>query len=112
MDLAGGKLEVRDGKGGKCRVLTLPKMLRQPLEEHLGRVKALYEADRRDGVPGVYLPHALAAKHPGAATSWPWFWFLPSSRVAVDKEEGLNGRHHLHEIGISRELARAAKLAG
>ena len=52
VDILGGKLEVRDGKGGKCRVLTLPRMLRQPLEEHFGRVKALYEADRREGCRG------------------------------------------------------------
>jgi integron integrase len=112
VDIAGGKLEVREGKGDKSRVLTLPKSLRQPLEDHLGRVKALYEADRRDGVPGVHLPHAMAVKNPGAATSWPWAWFFPSSRMHKDEGKGLHGRHHLHEIIISRELNRVTALVG
>ncbi len=110
VDVGGGKLEVRGGKGDKSRVLTLPTRLREPLGEHLGRVKAVFEADRRDGVPGVHLPHAMAVKNPGAAESWPWFWFFPSSRVYANN--GLHGRHHLHEIAITRELARAARLAG
>lgn len=112
VDVAGGKLEVREGKGDKCRVLTLPKSLRQPLEEHLGRVKAVYDADRRAGVPGVHLPHAMAVKNPSAAESWPWAWFLPSGRVIEDKDKGLHGRHHIHEIMVSRELTRATALAG
>ena len=122
VDVGGGKLEVRGGKGDKDRVITLPNSLRQPITEHLGRVKALYEADRREGVPGVHLPHAMAEKNPSAAESWPWFWFLPSGRVYDGRGEAgkklagkkmgdrLHGRHHLHEIMISRELGRAAKL--
>jgi integrase len=112
VDIKGGKLEVREGKGDKCRVLTLPKTLRQPLEEHIGRVKALYEADRRNGVPGVILPHAMAVKNPSAATSWPWTWFFPSNRITNDEAKGLSGRHHLHEIMISRELNRVTALVG
>ncbi|MEQ1850672.1 MAG: phage integrase N-terminal SAM-like domain-containing protein, partial [Chthoniobacteraceae bacterium] len=80
VDVKGGKLEVRGGKGDKDRVLTLPKSVRPLIEEHLGRVRAVFEADRRDGVPGVHLPHAMAAKNPIAAESWPWIWFLPSAR--------------------------------
>ncbi len=42
VDGNGGKLEVRGGKGDKCRVITLPERLREPIAEHLGRVKSLY----------------------------------------------------------------------
>ena len=112
VDIAGGKLEVREGKGDKSRVLTLPKKLRPALEEHLGRVKSLFDADRRDGIPGVHLPHAMAVKNPSAATSWPWTWFFPSNRVTNDEAKELHGRHHLHEIMISRELNRVTALAG
>jgi integron integrase len=111
VDLGGGKLEVRRGKGNKDRVLTLPKSLLNPLEEHVRRVKAVFEADRREGVPGVSLPHAMAIKNPSAATSWPWTWFFPSSRVYENVEKGMQGRHHLHEIAVTRELERCAKQA-
>lgn len=93
-------------------MITLPKSLRHPIGEHLKHVRAVYEADRRDGVPGVAMPKAYEVKNPKAAESWPWFWFLPSSRVYEDVAKGLHGRHHLHEIAITRELERAAKLAG
>lgn len=122
VDLGGGKLEVRGGKGDKDRVLSLPRTMLLALEEQQKRVRAVFDADRRDGVPGVHLPHAMAVKNPGAAQSWPWMWFFPSSRIWEDKEQDGTprsgeraygrGRHHLHEIGITRELERAAKLAG
>jgi integrase len=113
---------VRGGKGDKDRVITLPKSLLHPIEEHLKQVRAVFDADRRDGVPGVSMPKAYDVKNPKAAESWPWFWFLPSAKVWDDLERDGRprmgeraygrGRHHLHEIAITRELERAVKLAG
>ena len=111
VDLAGHKVEVRGGKGDKDRVLPLPKSLGQPLAEHRGRVEQMHRADRKGGLPGVMLPHAMGTKHPGVEASWPWFWMFPSESLSVDPRTGVKRRHHLHEIGISRELARAAKMA-
>jgi integron integrase len=112
VDLKGGKVEVRGGKGDKDRVLTLPQSLLQPLTEHRTRVERLHLADRKAALPGVFLPHAMAVKSPGAATSWEWFWMFPGGSPSKDPRSGVQRRHHLHEIGISRQLARAAKLAG
>ena len=92
-------------------MITLPKSLLPALTEHKARVRAVFDADRAAGVPGVWLPHALAKKYPAAPTSWQWFWLFPSSRVCLDLAKGVPGRHHLHEIGIGRELARVAHLA-
>ena len=58
------------------------------------------------------LPGAFEVKHPGAAVSWEWFWLFPGAAPSVDPRSGVTRRHHLHEVNISRELARAAKLAG
>jgi site-specific recombinase XerD len=76
VDVSGGKIEVRGGKGDKDRVITLPKSLLHPIEEHLKQVRAVFDADRRDGVPGVAMPKAYDVKNPKAAESWPWFWLL------------------------------------
>lgn len=121
VDLSGGKLEVRGGKGDKDRVVSLPRSMLPALQEHQSRVRAVFDADRRNDVPGVHLPHAMAAKNPSAAQSWPWMWFFPSSRIWEDTERDGSvrrgeraygrGRHHLHEIAITRELERAAKMA-
>ena len=111
VDIGGNKLEVRGGKGDKDRVITLPEKLRPALTQHRERIHQLYEADRRADIPGVTLPHALAVKFPQASKSWEWFWFFPSARIYEDAAKGLHGRHHLHDIMVSRELARAAKAA-
>ncbi|MBL9113728.1 MAG: integron integrase [Verrucomicrobiaceae bacterium] len=113
VDLSGGKLEVRAGKGDKDRVATLPRSMTERLRVHLENVRAVYEADVLNQRSGVKLPGALAVKSPKAAESWEWFWFFPSGQISEDpREPGVRRRHHLHEIMISRELSRVAKLAG
>ena len=64
---------VRDGKGGKDRVTMLPASLVEPLREHLKRVQVLFEQDRAEDVPGVYLPDALEKKYPNAGKEGGWF---------------------------------------
>lgn len=84
----------------------------QPIAGHRARVELLYKQDRGAGLSGVYLPNALAVKHPAAAESWPWFWLFPSPSLSVDPRSGIQRRHHVNDINVSREIARASKLAG
>jgi hypothetical protein len=51
---------VRDGKGAKDRVTMLPEQAVQPLQAHLGRVRALHHRDLAAGHGEVSLPYALA----------------------------------------------------
>jgi len=61
---------VREGKGGKDRVVMLPEALRAPLKLQLADARKLWERDRVAGVPGVELPDALAiARAAGAANT-------------------------------------------
>nr|WP_274381774.1 tyrosine-type recombinase/integrase [Noviherbaspirillum saxi] len=57
---------VRQGKGGKDRVVMLQDVLKPALREPLGYARALWQADRQANLPGVYLPHALEATYPRA----------------------------------------------
>ena len=137
VDLEGGKVEVRGGKGGKDRVVPLPKSLREALVEHRARVEQLHRADREAGLAGVALPQAMETKQPRAGKLWVWFWMFPAMGISEDPRPSTHStsprqagsgpcgtgvrrpigglkvcrRHHLHEIGVSRELARAAVLA-
>jgi len=45
-----GDLTIRDGKGGKDRITMLPGALKQPLVEHLSRVKGQHDADLAAGL--------------------------------------------------------------
>jgi integrase len=40
---------VRDGKGQKDRVTVLPETLKEPLQRHLEKAKALHPRDLREG---------------------------------------------------------------
>lgn len=103
---------VRDGKGGKDRVTMLPASLGEPLREHLKRVRVLFEQDRAEDVPGVYLPDALEKKYPNAGKEWGWFWVFPSRSIAADPRTGIVRRHHAHEQALQRAIKKAVLAAG
>ena len=102
---------MRGGKGDKDRVITLLKSLLHPIEEHLKQVRAVFDADRRDGVPGVAMPKAYDVKSSKAAENWPWFWFLPSAKVWDDLER--NGRPRMGEraYGWGRHTCMRSRIA-
>lgn len=107
-----GVIVVRDGKGDKDRITCLPKSAREPLAEHIGRVRTLHAADRRAGRPGVYLPDALERKFPRAGEEWQWFWLFPSKSESTDPHTGTVRRHHIHETSLQKSLKTAVRAAG
>src|SRR5690606_34220920 len=95
VDLERGTVTVRGGKGGKDRMTVLPKSLREELAGQMGEARELWERDRLEGLPGVYLPGALARKFRRAAETFEWFWLFPAKRISTDPESGIRRRHHL-----------------
>jgi integron integrase len=75
---------VRDGKGGKDRVVMLPRSLEPELRAQLGVARKFWRGDHARGRAGVHLPHALAMKYPRAADSWVWYWVFPSPTLSAD----------------------------
>lgn len=102
---------VRNGKGGKDRVVMLPQSLVPALREQLALSHALWSADREAQRPGVYLPHALESKYPRAGQTWAWHWVFPSPTLAIDPRSGVVRRHHLFEQRLQRGLKQAARQA-
>ena len=103
---------VRDGKGGKDRVVMLPHSLEAALRSQLASSRALWAADRAAQRPGVYLPHALESKYPRAGQSWAWHWVFASPTLAVDPRSGIERRHHLYEQRLQRAIKQAVGLVG
>jgi integron integrase len=112
VDFGNRLIVVRNGKGGKDRIVPLPERLREPLTAHLARVKAQHDRDLAAGVGSVYLPEALGRKYPNAAREWAWQYVFPSSRLAQDPKSGATHRHHLHESSLQREIKAAGQRAG
>ncbi len=121
VDFERGAIIVRDGKytngalrakGGKDRVVMLPRSLRDELQQQLRLSHALWETDRAAKLPGVELPHALAVKSPRAGESWGWYWVFPQAAIAVDPRSGLRRRHHAYPQTFRRALTVALRAAG
>jgi len=103
---------VRDGKGRKDRVVTLPDDLGAPLGDHLKVRRTLFDQDSRAGHGSVYLPFALARKYPGAPTQWQWQYVFASTMLSRDPRSGTVRRHHIHENTIQKAVKRAVRAAG
>ena len=103
---------VRDGKGGKDRVVMLPRALDGALRLQLREARRVWQADHDRAQAGVYLPNALAAKYRRAAESWAWFWIFPAATISKDPRSDALHRHHIHEKRLQRDLHAAVCAAG
>jgi site-specific recombinase XerC len=86
--------------------------MRDPLREHLARVRQLHRADVGRGAGWVALPGALERKLPGTGREWAWQWVLPATRIYRDTASGQRRRHHLHETAVQRGVKLAVVQAG
>ena len=100
-------LTVRQAKGGKDRVVMLPRTLHEPLKKQVASARVVWTHDREAGAAGVETPDALAVKYPDLGRRWGWFWVFPAPRESVDPRSRIERRHHLYE----ERLQRAIKLA-
>lgn len=112
VDFGMKQIVVRDGKGAKDRITVLARAVIPALEEHLSAVKALHEADLREGHGAVYLPGALERKYPRAAVSWNWQYVFPARSLSADPRSGRLRRHHVDEATVHRAIKGAVARAG
>jgi len=111
VDLDRLEITVRSGKGGKDRRRILPRPLVGPLAQQINRVAVFHERDVRNGLPSVYLPHALARKHPNAGRELGWQFLFPAPRPSRDPRSGVVRRHHLHSANFQRAIKKAVRAA-
>ncbi len=130
VEFARGVIVVRDGKGGKDRVVMLPQSLVEPLRAQVRHARALWAHDRANSVPGVHMPFALDRKYPRSGHTWAWFWVFPAEQLSIDPRgngpapatgDELGGtagtgcrvnvwrRHHLSEQRLQRAMRQAVR---
>ncbi len=111
LDLRRQQIVVRHGKGGKDRVVMLPRSLRPELERRLAWRGALHERDLAAGLARVALPDALARKYPKAAQEFGWQFLFASRQRSRDPKTGDIGRHHIDPGSLARAVAAARQRA-
>lgn len=77
IDFETSQITVRDGKGAKDRLTMLPASLREPLKDHLSKVKLIHKEDLRHRFGEVWLPFALSRKYPNARSEWKCQYVFP-----------------------------------
>jgi integron integrase len=110
-DFGNGLITVHDGKGGKNRVVPLPKSLACALKKQAEKVVAQHKTDLAAGYGAVWLPHQLALKYPKASREPKWQWLFPSREICK-ANDGTKRRHHLFPNGFQTALRDAGKKAG
>lgn len=112
LDLERRQLHVKAGKGDKDRITVIPEVLVSRLQEQLDRLRPLHAEDRKNGLPGVWLPDGLEKKFKRAGERWEWQWLFPSREASRDPATGIVRRHHTLDGAFQNAVRKAATAAG
>ena len=112
LDFGAGSITVRCGKGAKDRTVMMPHTLRGHLQTVLAERTAWHQLDVAAGRADVELPSALHLKYPRAGQDLRWQWLFATEHYPTCPRTGAIRRHHLHEDGIQRLMAKSVRQAG
>lgn len=112
VDFGQGVIVIRDAKGGKDRLVPLPKRLVDPLKEQISHAELIHQADLKAGLGRVSLPFALSRKYPNADRELKWQYVFPSVKISRDPRSGDMKRHHLYDSYMEDAVKSAVQQAG
>ncbi|MDP2857805.1 MAG: integron integrase [Bacillota bacterium] len=112
VDFELARIVVREGKGGKDRVVMLPATLASDLARQVRQVKDQHEQDRARGGGWAPLPGALARKKPDEALTLAWQYLFPARKSTRDPVTKHPGRSPLHPSAVQRAVRAAVRRAG
>ena len=111
IDLERLQITVRGGKGDQDRVVPLSRNMVRAIKLQIERSKQVFDADRSEGQPGVYISESLNRKFAAASKTFSWFWLFPQGACSTDPRTGIVRRHHVVEAVYQRHIRRGAKAA-
>jgi len=111
VDLAARRLLIRGAKGGKDRVVELPKVLVGEMEAQMRVARAVWRADVAEGLPAT-MPGLLAEKSPKLAFTEAWAWIFPAHIPTRHPRTGERVRWRMHEVNVQRAVRAAAGQTG
>ena len=111
VNLEAATLSIMGAKGGKDRVVSLPRCLLDELGRQMECAKTVWQDDGRTRTP-VQLPHQLGRKYPECQFAWPWAWVFPSHEACWDRRAGRLVRYRMHEANVQRAIKKARRKLG
>lgn len=90
----------------------LPKSLLAAVAAQVERARAVWQADREEGLAGVHIHGALGRQMRRAAESFEWFWLFPAKQTSIDPHGQVRRRHHIHAQVYSDAVKKAARGVG
>ena len=93
-------------KGGKDRVVALPRSLLADLLQQVEFARAVWRQDAQNRLP-LALPHRLAQKYPEYQFAWPWAWLFPAHHPCPHPRTGQLVRFRMHEANVQRAIKLA-----
>lgn len=111
IDFGHGTITIHDAKGGKHRLVPLPKALESRLQAHLATNREKHRLDLITGVGEVHMDASLARKYPNAPREWPWQFVFPAAKLCPHPRTGEFARYHLHEDSLQRQVRDAVRKA-
>ena len=112
VDIDRKQLIVKQSKGFKDRMVTLPNRATSSIERQIERVQYIFEKDRNEKMPGVSIPESLGRKYKSANSSLGWYYLFPAKEYSNDPRSGKQFRHHLLPDSIGKHIRRATLKAG
>src|SRR5262249_13274667 len=112
LDLGRQQIIVRHGKGGKDRVVMVPRSLRADFDRQLAWRGPLPDRALAAGLARAGLPDALARNDPRAAQELGWQFLFASRQRSRDPKTGDIGRHHVDPGSLARAVVQARRRAG
>lgn len=100
---------MHDAKGGKDRVVMLPRSMAAAVRLQLLSARALCEADREAQRGGVETPHALEKEYPEVGYSRAWLRMFLSPTLSIDPRSGLE--HPLPALNSPSSRCRRVVIA-
>ena len=111
VNLERSRLVIRGAKGGKDRVVTLPRSLSGELAQQVSFAQSVWQRDQHNGVP-VLLPQQLARKYPEYRFAWPWAWLFPAHQICRHPRTGQLVRYRMHEANVQRAIKETRRQLG
>jgi integrase len=105
-------VSIQQSKGGKSRLVPMPKSLIGELQALVKHREWVHLQDLKDGFGWVHMPGFLAEKYPSEQTSLGWQYLFASNRTSRDPQTGKIGRHHIFDVTLQRAFAESKRKLG